>query len=146
GMSHNPSAEGYGLSTTTTDTDPEETLALEVGAKGDLLDGALGLSAALFRIDKYKARTPSTVPGDPNVLDGKVENTGLELGASGQITDEWMVFGGVVLMDPEITESNTAGLEGNQMQNTPKVSGNLWTTYDVGLGFTAGLGLIYVGD
>lgn len=146
GMSHNPSAEGYGLSTNTTDTEPEETLSLEIGAKGDLLDGALGLTAALFRIDKYKARTPSTVPGDPNVLDGKVENTGLELGASGQITHEWMVFGGVVLMDPEITESNTPSLVGNQMQNTPEVSGNLWTTYDVGLGFTTGIGLVYVGE
>jgi len=144
GMSHNPAAENYALNTNT--DEPEETISFEIGAKGELLDGALGLSVALFRVDKYKARTPSTVPGEPNVLDGKVENTGIEFGANGKITDAWTVFGGIVLMDPEIVESNTASLVGNQMQNTPETSGNLWTTYEVGYGFTAGLGFIYVGE
>lgn len=146
GMSYNPSAEGYGLSTSTTETDPEKTLAFEIGAKGELLDGALGLTAALFRIDKFQARTPSTVPGEPNVLDGKVENVGIELGATGSITENWTVFGGIVLMDPEIVESNTAAQVGKQMQNTPETSGNLWTTYALGHGLSVGGGVTYVSE
>ena len=61
----------------------------------------------------------------------------------------WNIIASYAYTDAEITEDNDFAV-GNQLNNVPEHSANLWTTYTIsqgslsGLGF--GLGLFYVGE
>ncbi|MDD7998726.1 TonB-dependent receptor domain-containing protein, partial [Kosakonia radicincitans] len=70
--------------------DPEENESYEAGVKYSLLGGKLGLSGALFRVEKSNAYyTDST--GNSVASGEKQRVQGVELGLSGSITDKWMV-------------------------------------------------------
>lgn len=149
GTSFNPAAEGLTLSTSATSSanvtaDPEQSQTFELGTKWDLLDERLSLSAALFRTEKTNARTPD--PIDPSIvtLTGEQVVNGVELSISGRITPNWEVFGGYTYMQSEITKSNTAGEQGNELSNTPENSFSLWTTYKLPGGIQIGGGANYV--
>lgn len=135
--------------------DPEEAVNYEVGAKWDLYEGKLGLTAALFRSEKKNARVTSDA--DRNsvvVLDGKSRVDGLEVGISGQIRDNWSIFAGYVFLDSEIVQSisdqRLAGGDvdvqaGHALANTPENSGTVWTTYSFASGLNVSYGLRFAG-
>jgi catecholate siderophore receptor len=77
--SFNPSAEGLALAANNAATPPEKNQTFEVGAKIELIDGALNLTGALFSIEKTNART-NDPSGVVQVLDGKQRAQGVELG------------------------------------------------------------------
>ena len=81
------SAESFTLSAATADLSPEESTNYEFGTKQELRDGRMGLAAAIFRLDKDKARTPD--PEDPSltILAGQQITNGLEVELSGKITE-----------------------------------------------------------
>ena len=111
GTSFNPSAEGAvslpPLTAATALLEPEENRTFEIGTKWDLLNERLALTAAIFRTDKTNARTPGLTPNDPPmVLDGEQRVQGFEIGAAGNITEHWKVFGGYTFLDSEILETN----------------------------------------
>ncbi len=147
GTSFNPSGEGLTLATNTTaaaanfETDPEESRSFEIGTKWDLFDNRLALGLALFRTEKFNARTEDPVdPSDTLVLNGKQRVDGVELSAAGSLTREWMVFAGYAHMISEIVESNDPNEEGNELSNTPKNTFSLWTTYQLPWNFELGGG------
>ena len=150
GTSTNPSGEALTLNNTATSTnnvnlDPEESETLELGTKWDLLDKKLAVSAALFRTTKTNARTTdgggtSSTADDVVVLEGEQYVQGLELGATGQLTDKWRVFGGYTYMDSEIESSKNPVEVGRDVTNTPEHSFSLWTVYDLTDKLDAGLG------
>jgi catecholate siderophore receptor len=147
GTSVNPSIDAINLASTTLPAllDPEESRSFEVGAKWQMLDDRLLLTAAAFRTEKTNARTPG-LPGDPpTVLAGNQRVDGIELSATGQITDAWYVLAGYTFLDSEITKSNTPAEVGKEMPQTPRNSFNLWTTYRIDKAL-AGFGAHYVGD
>ncbi len=126
----NPSLEGLSYSVANVRIDPEKTRTYEVGSKWDLLDARLMLSGALFRVEKLNARTPGLVPGDPpQVLDGEQRVDGVELSVTGNITRSLSVFAGYSLLASEIVKSNTPAEVGKRIQNTPRNSFSIWTTY-----------------
>ncbi|MBI1356935.1 MAG: TonB-dependent siderophore receptor [Acidobacteria bacterium] len=148
GSSMNPSVEGlsYGLSANNLNLSPEKTYTLETGTKWQLLRDRLLLSGALFEVRKTNARTPGALPDDPPiVLDGVQRNRGVELGATGHVTPDWMIFGGYTYMDSAVIESNNADELGHRFPNTPSGSFNLWTTYAFPGNVTIGGGANYVG-
>ncbi len=136
--------------------DPEETINYELGTKWDVLDQKLSLAAALFRNERTNARVSSGDPEIPvQVLDGESRVDGIELSASGQITDKWSIYAGFALLDSEVLQSISdaqAGANvidaqaGNEIPNTPKQSGSLWTSYRLPAGFEVGYGLSYTGE
>ena len=159
GTAFNPSSEDYSLGGNTLDAngqppEPEKTQNYEIGSKVALLDDRLGLGVALFRIDKVNARSV-----DPNnnitVLDGKQRTDGIELEATGALTDRWRVFTGVAFMHGKVIESKSVNapwysttaipvslpIEGMDTINTPRASGNIWMIYDLGAGFSIGGGM-----
>jgi catecholate siderophore receptor len=147
GTSFNPSSEGLTLSAATVDVEPEKSFSIEAGTKWDLMEGRLGLSAAVFRTEKTNARTPGINPGDPpTVLDGKNRVDGLELGATGLLAEGWSLFAGYTFMASEVTESNNPAEVGNEFGNTPRSSLTVWSSHALGSRFEAGLGVRYVGD
>jgi catecholate siderophore receptor len=130
GTSLNPSLEGLSYNVANAAIDPEKTYNFEVGSKWDLLKARLLVSLAGFRITKTNARTPGLVPGDPpQVLEGKQRVYGTELGVSGTLTRDWSMFAAYTYLDSEILESNTPAEVGREIQNTPKHSFSIWSTY-----------------
>jgi catecholate siderophore receptor len=148
GTSFNPSAEGLTLSTGPTAannlrTDPEKSQTFEVGTKWDLFENRLALSLAVFRTEKTDARTTDSVT-DEIVLSGNQRVDGVEIGAAGRITKDWQVFAGYAHMISEVTESDVTGEEGSEINNTPKNTFNLWTTYQLPWHLEIGAGAQYV--
>jgi len=78
---------------------PIEGVNYEVGAKGEYLDGALNVAAALFRVDqKNLAMADGPCPLRPNETcyraAGLVRSEGFDLEINGAITRNWSVGGG----------------------------------------------------
>ena len=100
GVSYNPSAELQTLSAAPTATnainlDPEMNTTAEVGFKVDTLNNKLSLTGAMFKIEKTNMRIPiDPITNTVQILDGVARVQGFELGAAGNVTDKWAVFGG----------------------------------------------------
>lgn len=105
---------------------PEKNKAIEIGTKWELFDRRLLLTAALFQTEKENAResqnvnsvaAAAAIPGCSYNLPAGSGNVscitagaayrirGIDLGVGGKITDKWSVFGGLVLMQSEVTKS-----------------------------------------
>lgn len=148
-------ADGNPLSAgaATSDLKPEETVNYELGTKWDMFHDRLSLTAAVFRTEKKNTRILVDALTYENGGESRVD--GLELSASGKLTDQWQVFAGYSylkseLVDPGLNGRNgvvSAGSnKGNQMPNTPKNTFSLWTTYDVTPKLTIGGGAFYVDE
>jgi catecholate siderophore receptor len=145
GTSLNPSLEGLSYGTANTAIEPEKTYTFEIGSKWDLFKERLSLSGADFRVDKTNARTPGALPDDPpQVLQGTQRVKGVELGVSGNLTRAWNVFASYTLLDSEIAKSNTIAEVGKALQNTPRNSGSIWTTYQFPFKLNTGGGVRFV--
>lgn len=130
-------------------TDPEEAVNYELGAKWQPNDSLL-LTAALFRNQQSKVRVDSASGGD-QVLDGENHIDGIELGAAGNITENWGVSASLAYMQGEYGQSiadastDTDYKKGEHMTNVPDFSGGLWTTYQISQQWKLGYGFTYQG-
>lgn len=146
GTSLSPSLEGLSYGTANTAIEPEKTYNFELGSKWDVINQRLSVNAALFRVEKTNARTPGILPDDPpQVLNGRQRVDGVELGASGSVTRALRVFGGYTFLDSEIVKSNTAAEVGKEIQNAPRHSFTLWSTYQLPQRILIGGGPRFVG-
>jgi catecholate siderophore receptor len=101
---------------------PEKNKAIEVGTKWELFNRHLLLSGALFQTTKDNAREAQNITSPATATaacpytatSGTVSCIsagaayrirGIDLGATGKLTDRWSVFGGLVLMQSEVTKS-----------------------------------------
>ena len=105
---------------------PEKNKAIEIGTKWEMFDRRLLVTAALFQTEKQNARksqnvnsaaAAAAIPGCSYNLPAGSGNVscitagaayrirGIDLGVGGKITDKWSVFGGLVLMQSEVTQS-----------------------------------------
>jgi catecholate siderophore receptor len=125
---------------------PQRTTGAELGVKWEFFHARLTTTAAIFKTENDK--TVFTDPILGAIPAGKQRVQGLELNASGQLTDRWFVFAGFACLDSQIAAGTTAGNNpsGAQLPLTPCLSGNLWTTYRLPVGLTLGGGTQYVGD
>ncbi|WP_447592942.1 TonB-dependent receptor [Aquipseudomonas campi] len=130
---------------------PEDTTNYEIGTKWDLLNQRLSLTAAVFRTEKENTRVLTGLNTYENA--GKTRVDGIELSATGKITNKWQVFAGYSYLDSEQVDGGkvlTAGqyvdvaTNGNALPNTPENSLSLWTTYAVTDKFTIGGGAFFV--
>ncbi|WP_443694643.1 TonB-dependent siderophore receptor [Pseudomonas sp.] len=128
---------------------PEESKAWELGTKLDM-PGRITASAALFDITKRNVLV-SVGSGVDTVysMAGEVRSRGLELDASGQLSDRWSLIGSYAYTDAEVTKD--PALQGKRLQNVAKHTGSLSAVYDVGslLGgddLRVGAGARYVGQ
>jgi catecholate siderophore receptor len=100
---------------------PEKNKAIELGTKWELFDRHLLLTAALFQTTKENAREAFNVTSAANqtaacpypgstvscIMGGASYYVrGIDLGVTGKLTDKWSVFGGLVLMQSKVTQSN----------------------------------------
>jgi len=145
-----------GLTTVIRNLKPQDSKNFELGTKWEVLARRLSVSAALFKSEMNNARV--TAPDGTTQNVGKKSVKGVELGVSGNITPDWLVFGGYTWLDGRLDDNgyvNTAAsgapakwepspYNGNVFPTTPKNSASLWTAYTVLPGVTVGGGVNYV--
>ncbi len=113
---------------------PEESDLWEAGLKYSLLNGKLGFTAAWFRVEKKNSVQTDPVSGTIVPTNETQLVQGVELGLTGQITDQWNIQASYAYMDSEILSvalpANAITI-GNRVAFVPQNSGALWTTYDI---------------
>jgi catecholate siderophore receptor len=135
-----------GISSTLVNVPPQEARAVEVGTKWELFDGRLLATAALFQTDVDNARTNDnvTATNPANAFAGEYRVRGIELGVAGNITRDWSMFGGLVVLDTEVLASSTAQDIGRRLANIPLTQFSLMSRYqltkDLAVGGTATYG------
>lgn len=145
GTSFDPSAEALTLTTRTANLGPVKAHTYEAGAKWGVLDGALSLTGAVFRTEVDNAQTNDPENPTITVLNGDQRVEGIELSASGYLTDKWEIFGGYTHLDPKTIASGTPGLVGKEMPNVARNALNLWTEYEFNDAFEIGAGGNWLG-
>lgn len=147
----------------TCNVNPEGAVNYEVGAKWDVADGRLQLTAALFRNKRTNYRVTSNDPQFPDeqVLDGKSRVDGVALGATGNVTRNWTIFANYTYLKSKVLQNvsdycvahpgegacpATDVTKGDPLTNTPKHSGSLFTTYMLPFGLQLGYGFTYQGS
>lgn len=110
---------------------PQTAQDYELGAKYQLLHGALLATASLFRIDS--ANIVVSDPDDPTLQEMPGSNQrsqGVELTAVGHITDKIEINANYTLLDPRITASVTPGEVGRLIPNAARHTANIWLEYE----------------
>ncbi|GLR86044.1 TonB-dependent receptor [Bradyrhizobium iriomotense] len=109
---------------------PEQNKAAEVGTKWELFDRHLLVSGALFQTTKDNARETVTVNGVSTLTSNAAyQIQGIDIEASGKLTDRWSIFGGIVLMESKVTKSNIASNVGLPLANVAHQSFSLLSKY-----------------
>ncbi|GMU45066.1 MAG: TonB-dependent receptor [Xanthomonadales bacterium] len=141
----------------TCDVDAETAVITELGGKWDLYDGALSLTASIFRNDRQNYRVadlgnPDNPSGEQQ-LDGRARVDGLLLGVAGRINERWAVYANYSRLESEVLQGvsdrqSGLGLDytrGDRLLNTPEDSIGLWTAWDIAPGWQIGYGASYLG-
>jgi catecholate siderophore receptor len=132
------------LDATTASLDPEKFLNLEVGFKWDIKP-SLAFTAALYRLDRSNTRAVDPITS-LTVLTGEQRSEGLELGLSGNLTNEWSVMAGYALQDAEITKTTTAAPAGRVVPLVPEQTFSLWNHYRLSKEWAAAVGVTHQTD
>ena len=149
-----PSGEQLSLATTTADLEPEKAINYEIGARWDL-QPRLTLSAAVFRNDRKDVRVADPANPATFVKSGKQRVDGVEVGIQGEVTPDWLVYGGYAHLNGRIIEPISSGTAataasvvpaGNKIGLVPENTFSLWNRVNLGEGWGTGLGLIYQGQ
>ncbi|OUL56186.1 TonB-dependent receptor [Pseudoalteromonas ulvae] len=116
-----------GISTVSS-LDPQEAKSYELGAKWDLFETKLQLSAALFLTEK------TVLDRDTDgsyFLAGEQESKGLELSASGSLTDQLSVLASYTHQETEVTKDFSPETQGNGLSAAPEDSASVWINYEL---------------
>jgi catecholate siderophore receptor len=151
---------------------PQTAVNYEAGAKADLFNRGLQLTASVFRNERTNYPVASNDPfiGTVQVNDGRSRVDGIALGASGKITPAWSIFANYTYLKTKVLQSisdycianpgktftppnSTTAIacaasdvqKGNPLTNVPKSSGSLFTTYLLPFGLQLGYGLTFQG-
>jgi catecholate siderophore receptor len=141
GTSFDPSLETLTVTNNTQALPPEKNRSYEVGAKWDLLNDQLDVTAALFDVDKTNARTQ--VSTTEYELSGNIRVRGGEIGLAGHVTEQWQVYAGYTRLNADIVKASD-GTQGNVPANTPKNSATLWNSYKLSQAWEVGGGATYL--
>jgi catecholate siderophore receptor len=141
GTSFNTSGDTYAYDLPGSNTPPESSRNIELGAKLDLFNNLLSTRFSIFNITKFHERnrdSPAGTPIEDYLLSGQRHATGLDIDIAGRITPLWDVFVSYTwIPNAEIDVGNADGttltgeLVGQRPSLTPRNSGSVWTTYQV---------------
>ena len=121
---------------------PEKFVNYEVGSKWDILPD-LSLTGALFLLERSNVVVPHpTLAGQGILIDG--QNTkGIEVGLTGNITDQWSVVGAYSY---QLGKSRAAANGPyTYLPNLPEHTFSVWNRYDFDPSWGAAFGLIHQG-
>lgn len=124
---------------------PSRGKQAEVGAKADWLDGRLRTSASIYELTKSNVPTPSPTNPLYSEVSGEQRSRGAEFELQGQLTRDWSVSASYGYTDSIITRDNVAANVGRTAALTPRHTASLWTTYQLGDGWSVGGGVFHTG-
>jgi catecholate siderophore receptor len=113
---------------------PQQSRAAEVGTKWELIDRHLLVTGALFQTEVSNAREviPTGQPKAGQIAAGAGYRVrGVDFGVTGRLTPRWSIYGGLVLMKTEITNSIVASNIGLPLANIANESFNVLTKYRI---------------
>lgn len=129
--------------------DPQEIETIEIGAKWEFFDNRLLLTGALFQTELTNELEKD---GDLYYQTGEKSVKGVELGAIGNINDNWQVVAGYTHQKSDIKNVTQAASNqqvsadgSNNMPFTPSDAFTLWTTYTMDK-WSIGSGARYNGE
>jgi catecholate siderophore receptor len=133
------------LTATSSELEPERFENREVGAKWDVRPG-LSLTAAAYRLDRSNTSAPD--PADPSriVQTGSQRTTGVELGATGNVTRAWQVAAGFASQRARIMTTTSAAKAGQRVPLVPHQTVSLWNRWQVIPSLGLGLGVVRQSD
>ncbi len=113
--------------------EPERSDTYEIGTKLDFLDGRLGVTGAVFQINKDNAYTVDPTTGEiTNAFSDNGEGRrirGVELGVTGKITEDWLMNVAYAYLDGKVTTATTGSNVGNEAPGVPEHNVSVWTSY-----------------
>jgi len=120
---------------------PEHLENYEIGSKWDIT-ASFNVSAALYQLDRTNTRAVD--PNDPTlfVLTGASRTRGVELAATGRITDKWQIIGGYSFQDAVITKTTSAAAADKKIALVPQNMVSIWNKYDFTPQWAAAIGVI----
>ena len=143
-VSHLPgSGDQFASLTPTTQTlEPERFVNREIGAKWDVTP-SLAITSAIYRLDRSNSQAPD--PNDPSrvVQTGAQRTTGVELGASGDVTDRWQLAGAWATQRARIVSSTKSGDAGATVPLVPQNTLSLWNKVQLTPTLGIGLGAVH---
>lgn len=105
----------------------------------------VSLTAALYRTDVSNEVVQDSV-SQLYYQTGKKRVQGIELGASGALTENWGISTGFTTMNTKVLSGPSVLADGSTaLAYTPKKAFTLWTTYQLPFGLTLGGGARYNG-
>jgi catecholate siderophore receptor len=151
GTSFNTSGDTYRFDALGSNTPPEGSRNIEIGAKLDSADAKFTTRLALFHASKYNERNRDEESVTPTnyVLSGKRHAAGIELDLSGRFTPQWEVYGSYAFIpsakiDKGASDGTTL-LQGETVGSrpglTPRHTGTIWSTYKLTPKWRVGGGL-----
>ncbi|QDH25872.1 TonB-dependent siderophore receptor [Neokomagataea tanensis] len=114
------------------DLKPQRSDLFELGSKVDFFNKRLGVTAGLFQINQNNSYT---YDDNGNILVGFQDAgsgrriRGVELSATGKITQDWDVYATYAYMRGKVTNSTTA--YGKQAPQLPHNTLSVWSTYNL---------------
>ena len=116
---------------------PMTGVAYESGIKGELFDGALNTSLAVYRVEQNDRAV--TDYDSPMVCDGwycsraagKVRSEGFEVEAHGELVQGWQISGGYTYNRNEYLDDADKNLIGKPFNYGPKHIFRLWSDYQL---------------
>jgi len=124
---------------------PERSDSWEAGVKWNTNNDKLLLTAAAFLVDKSDVMEGANYDSVGTFNTGEIEVKGVELGATGNITDKLTIQAGVTLMSAEVTKSATAANVGKTLANFADNSGVVQAKYQITDSFYVGGAVKYEG-
>ncbi|WP_035984424.1 TonB-dependent siderophore receptor [Leptolyngbya sp. KIOST-1] len=128
---------------------PERGTQYEVGVQAAIRDRLIA-SLALYSITKTNLATTDPVNPDFSIPIAAQRSGGMDLNVAGEILPGWNVIASYGYIDSAYTEEYFGLPPGSRVQNVPRHTASLWSTYEIqsgnlqGLGF--GAGVFYTGD
>jgi catecholate siderophore receptor len=139
GTSFNTSGDAYQYDALGSNTPPERSRNLELGARLDWAGGRYTTRVALFHATKYNERNRDEESVNPTnyVLSGERHAAGIELDVAGRLTPAWEIYASYAFIpDAEVDKASSVNgttligeTVGQRPGLTPRHSGTVWTTY-----------------
>ncbi|CAL2091067.1 iron complex outermembrane recepter protein [Tenacibaculum sp. 190524A05c] len=150
-VSLSPTAEGFFWAASPGRFDPLESTLIEVGAKGEFLNGKIFANLAIFNITQKNILLGDTYDLDNLTTRGEQRSRGFETDISGYILPNLQLTASYGYNDATIQEDAITEFIGERIGGAPKHNANIWGRYDFksdsklkGIGF--GLGAQYVDE
>lgn len=151
GTSFNTSGDAYQYDALGSNTPPEKSRNLEIGAKLDNEAGTASVRLALFHATKYNERNRDEESVSPTnyVLSGQRHAAGFEIDVAGRITPAWEVYVSYAWI-PDAAVDKASSVLGTTLNGetvgqrpglTPEHSATLWSTYQLSSKWRLGGGL-----